>query len=149
MALEVKEITEMEKKVIVDRKKLILEKMDFYYDFYGFEDTDAFLDFLENDEFINFVCGQVIEFNKFKKYYLTSIDRINEFHEIFYNSALDESEFYFVGFKDDIRLVPEDKLYTTFFECIMDYEFGSSDLIKFERFVDSKYNKCCDFYNNI
>ena len=138
---EVKQIKELEKKVIDSRKELIIEKMQYYYEYCGIPNGDLFIKYLEDNT--SFICGCCADMEKFKRYYLTSFKRLNDFNEKYYNSGLDESEHYFLGFDGDLKVVNETELYEALYEAIMAYEFNNRELNNFEAMVNINFENCC------
>ena len=133
-------ITTLEKRVIKSRKQLIIEKMEEYSAYFGSPDDYCFIEYLEANT--TFIFGCCVDMDKFKKYYLTSFDKLNQFYDKYTNTCLDVSELYFIGFGDDLRIISEDMVGIGLYKAIEDYNFDLQTLSEFEAFVDSKYNKC-------
>ena len=143
MSLSKKEILDLEKKAVELRKDVIIEKMEAYYEYAGINGGDCFMEYLKEN--CNFKYGSVIDFENFKKDYLTSTKRLTDFNNIFFNSGFDYDEFIYLGFEKDLTVVDETAVYEVFYDQIRSYEFTNEDLTLFEDFVDFEFNKIFDF----
>ena len=143
MSLSKKEILDLEKKAVELRKTVIIEKMEAYYEYAGINGGDCFMQYLKEN--CNFKYGSVIDFENFKKEYLTTTKRLTEFNGIFFNSGFDYDEFFYLGFEKDLTVVDETAVYEVFYNQIRTYEFSNEDLTLFEDFVDYRFNQVFDF----
>ncbi len=132
-------IQDMENKAMEIRKTVICRKMEVYYEYVGINGGDLFMEYLKEN--CNFKYGDVIDFENFKKDYLTNTFRLSEFNKIFLNSGLDYDDFVYLGFNNDLKVVTHEELYFAFYDAIKDYEFSNEDLTLFEEFVDFHYYK--------
>ncbi|MBR3362534.1 MAG: hypothetical protein IKG40_01255 [Bacilli bacterium] len=133
------ELKKLEDKTTSLRKQAIIYKMEEYYEYAGIEGGDCFMDYLKEN--CNFKYGDVIDFELFKKEFLTDTFRLSQFIEEYVNTAFDYDEFVFLGFGDDLSVVNQTEVYDTYYSKIMNYEFSNKDLALFEDFVDSKYKE--------
>ena len=135
-------IREAEAKVVKSRKEIIIDKIEMYYEYYCMEDGSyVFFDYLEANT--SFKYGQVVEFDKFKKEFLTSFDNLKKFNDVYYNSGMDIDELLYFGFDGNLTVVSETEFYISVFDAIMAYEFTPLELYDFEQFVAEKFDKCC------
>ena len=138
------EIKNLEQKVTKDRKLLIMEKIEYCLQYRGDEYSKQFLDFLKTETTTKFKYGDVLDFEQFKKDYLVSFKNIEKFNEFYSNTALCYDELMYIGFGDDLSIVPFDEFVSEFYDKIRACEFSDDDLNEFEYFVNVKFNICCE-----
>ena len=130
-------VKEMEDMTFELRKRIVCVKMEEYSSERGVSDAFCFIEYLKEN--CNFKFGDVIDFENFKKEYLTTPFRLTEFNNMFYNSALDYDEYVYLGFGDDLKLIPNDSLPIVLYDVIQEHNFSNEDLTLFEEFVNFKY----------
>ena len=128
-------INKMEEDIFNMRKDLIIKKIDFIYLYEGTDGLKRCLDGLK--EYIGLLHGNCFDFDKFKKYVLTSKLDLKEFIEFYSNTASDLSELMYIGTDDNCRVVEENKFYEEVCHEIKNYCWDNSQLYKYEEFLDN------------
>ena len=127
-------IIKMEKNINDMMKKLILEKIDFIFDFEG---TDGLKKCLKGLEMVTgFKHGSCIDFDNFKKYVLTSKFDLKNFLEFYSNTVSDIDELMFLGFEDSCYVVEENKFYDEVCEAIKGYDWDKVQLNNYDEILD-------------